>query len=446
MIPNQEQTTFPIFANNGTKLQPDATKYANGYLEGDVIPYQWENWFLNTASEAITKNNAGLKSIEAELNNILANVGVTPNANNDTQILNGIITLITNRITKNLQITDADGSNAGASVSFTTQGTVVLKLPSTIKAQIEGGITTAEDSAKFGGNTPAQFRSLLSGVQVITATTTVVPEYDRRYVINADNISFTLAAGTTPGTKVAIYTNYNTSIVYGNITDNVGANRMFEYMWTGQKWTCTSAPNVGAKEWQMPDDDEPAFIYGGQWQEKKYGGAFFRAVGGDAKDFTPAYSASDNGSRTLTFNGENKPYLASAAGHAKDGIAVGDAIFSGGEYRTVTAITPSDDRAGNVTLDSSFSGYATLTNVLIGQMDQFQGHWHKLGNENGINTVALGAATLGGDVQGANPGDLNRYSVDLALDAISDGTNGTPRYGEETRVKNISIKLWQRIS
>lgn len=79
-------------------------------------------------------------------------------------------------------------------------------------------------------------------------------------------------------------------------------------------------------------------------------------------------------------------------------------------------------------------------------MDQFQGHWHKLGNENGINTVALGAATLGGDVQGANPGDLNRYSVDLALDAISDGTNGTPRYGEETRVKNISIKLWQRIS
>ncbi|MBQ5876181.1 MAG: hypothetical protein IIW71_00110 [Treponema sp.] len=30
--------------------------------------------------------------------------------------------------------------------------------------------------------------------------------------------------------------------------------------------------------------------------------------------------------------------------------------------------------------------------------------------------------------------------------AISDNKNGKPRIGEETRAKNISIKIWQRIA
>lgn len=71
--------------------------------------------------------------------------------------------------------------------------------------------------------------------------------------------------------------------------------------------------------------------------------------------------------------------------------------------------------------------------------DQFQGHWHNLGNLNGTVTVALGASIKGSNVQGANPGGENRYTVDLALDAISDGTNGTPRVGTTTHGKQKGV-------
>ena len=71
--------------------------------------------------------------------------------------------------------------------------------------------------------------------------------------------------------------------------------------------------------------------------------------------------------------------------------------------------------------------------------DQFQGHWHNLGNLNGTVTVALGASIKGSNVQGANPGGENRYTVDLALDAIADGTNGEPRVGTTTHGKQKGV-------
>lgn len=71
--------------------------------------------------------------------------------------------------------------------------------------------------------------------------------------------------------------------------------------------------------------------------------------------------------------------------------------------------------------------------------DQFQGHWHNLGNSNGVNTVALGASEKGGSTVGANPGGENRYVVNTALDAITDGTNGEPRVGTTTHGKQKGI-------
>lgn len=72
--------------------------------------------------------------------------------------------------------------------------------------------------------------------------------------------------------------------------------------------------------------------------------------------------------------------------------------------------------------------------------DQFQGHWHNLGNSSGIKTVALGASMVGGDIHSAEyDSSENRYMLDTALDAISDGTNGTPRVGTTTHGKQKGV-------
>lgn len=71
--------------------------------------------------------------------------------------------------------------------------------------------------------------------------------------------------------------------------------------------------------------------------------------------------------------------------------------------------------------------------------DQVQGHWHGLGNENGTSTVALGASEKGGSVAGATAANEIRYVVNRALDAVSDGTNGTPRTGTTTHGKQKGV-------
>lgn len=71
--------------------------------------------------------------------------------------------------------------------------------------------------------------------------------------------------------------------------------------------------------------------------------------------------------------------------------------------------------------------------------DQSQGHWHILGNSNGTVTVSLGASIKGGSITGANSGGENRYPVDTALDAITDGTNGEPRKGTTTHGKQKGV-------
>lgn len=47
----QDFENFPIFGDNGTKVQPGDPKYAAGFIPGDVLPAEWLNWFLNTLSK-----------------------------------------------------------------------------------------------------------------------------------------------------------------------------------------------------------------------------------------------------------------------------------------------------------------------------------------------------------------------------------------------------------
>ena len=98
MIPSQTLEEFEPFAESGDKVAPVPAKYAQGYLPGEVFPAQHENFLMGKASRCSTQHRAGLRSIEAELNNVVDAGGAEPDDTDDTQVLDAINYLIAQAI------------------------------------------------------------------------------------------------------------------------------------------------------------------------------------------------------------------------------------------------------------------------------------------------------------------------------------------------------------
>lgn len=94
MIPVQTLETFDIFGDPSTQVSPAPAKYAQGYLPGEVLPAQHENFFLGKSSRCVTQLRDGLSSIENELVNIVIAGGATPDASTNNQVLTAINYLI----------------------------------------------------------------------------------------------------------------------------------------------------------------------------------------------------------------------------------------------------------------------------------------------------------------------------------------------------------------
>lgn len=94
MIPTQTLESYPVFGDNSTKVKPDDAKYANGFIEGDVYPAEWVNWAWNKNTKGITDANAGISSMEAEINSVLTEAGKTPDETKTNQLLQSIQKLI----------------------------------------------------------------------------------------------------------------------------------------------------------------------------------------------------------------------------------------------------------------------------------------------------------------------------------------------------------------
>lgn len=94
MIPSQTLEEFEPFAELGDKVAPVPAKYAQGYLPGEVFPAQHENFLMGKASRCSTQHRAGIRSIEAELNNVVDAGGAEPDDTDDTQVLDAINYLI----------------------------------------------------------------------------------------------------------------------------------------------------------------------------------------------------------------------------------------------------------------------------------------------------------------------------------------------------------------
>lgn len=87
MIPTQNDLQdFAEFAKDGTKTAPGEIKNAQGFVPTDVFPANWANYFLNGSTKGITNLNKGVKSVEAEINNVLAGRSITPDEGTNNQL------------------------------------------------------------------------------------------------------------------------------------------------------------------------------------------------------------------------------------------------------------------------------------------------------------------------------------------------------------------------
>ena len=174
---------------------------------------------------------------------------------------------------------------------------------------------------------------------------------------------------------------------------------------------------VGVTYTQYPGQKDPNQLWGGYstWEELNYSGAFFRANGGLAEGFEAFRTITAISGTTLTINSH--------------GLEVGSVLYDAdnNEGRYVTAVID----ANNVTINTAFTS-PTITNVLIGQYDQFQDHRHSFG---AVMEVGGGNLFNGGSYGASREGGTSWASLDTSI-----------RAGTETRPTNLTMKIWRRMT
>ena len=95
MIPNgTPYINYPPFANNGSKTPPggstESAKYALGMIPSDTFPAEWANYLFHGATEGVTRLNADAGSMKKEINNVLSEASITPDAQVNTQLFAAI--------------------------------------------------------------------------------------------------------------------------------------------------------------------------------------------------------------------------------------------------------------------------------------------------------------------------------------------------------------------
>ena len=133
----------------------------------------------------------------------------------------------------------------------------------------------------------------------------------------------------------------------------------------------------------------------------------------------------------------------SGAGGYNEGLLTNESVSGSAPLVEATAEIATGPLAGQIvplinTEEASLRARET-SGVL--QMDQMQGHHHRL---RGSGTAQAGSNFVGG-MNSTNDDPTVAMSFFGADGIISDGSNGTPRTGSETRSKNRSATAYMRI-
>lgn len=168
MIPTQTLESYPVFGDNSTKVQPDNAKYANGFVEGDVYPAEWVNWAWGKNTKGITDANAGISSMEAEINSVLTEAGKTPDVTQNNQLLLSIQKLINDAETR-------------AKLAAHPVGSLYWSKNSTDPATLFGGtwIRVKDKFILAAGDTYSQ--GATGGAATVTLDTSQIPSHTHTF-------------------------------------------------------------------------------------------------------------------------------------------------------------------------------------------------------------------------------------------------------------------------
>lgn len=135
------------------------------------------------------------------------------------------------------------------------------------------------------------------------------------------------------------------------------------------------------------------------------------------------------------------------SGQYNDGILISESISGSAPLVVATAVinlvgSPINGKTISL-LNTEGRFIRPSTSAGTKQDDQMQGHWHDVWN-NAAGGTALPMTGLSN--AGMLPSSKGATKVGfVAADIVSDGVNGTPRTGTETRVKNIGVTYYMRI-
>lgn len=204
---------------------------------------------------------------------------------------------------------------------------------------------------------------------------------------------------------------------------------------------------IGVTYTQYPGQKDPNELWGqySTWEELNYGGAFFRAKGGNASAFEEIKTVSAISGTTITINSH--------------GLTVGSVLYDkdNNEARVVTSITNSN----KVVVDAAFSS-SSLTTVYATQNQgtaknglsaSFSGSAGTVSVSGGNHTHQMPHATNSGGSTGYMGGSSPdwrdvyvSYSGNLSMSGTftPSGSVSVSSSNSETRPVNFTMKVWVR--
>lgn len=210
---------------------------------------------------------------------------------------------------------------------------------------------------------------------------------------------------------------------------------------------------VGVAYPQYPGFPSPMDMWGefSTWEVVKYGGAFFRTEGGNAKDFLEPMPATTSDGLEFTVDWASIPGDDQDLFVLSKNFNIGDFVAVDGEFREIkevkdaggtwitTAKGETDAWSGiyGFRVDAAFTepsgGYQNITKVVVLQKDTLQDHQHSI-------TLRIQSSTGGYSdvVARGNTEDRGSYNPG--------NVSSSYRAGKETRGINSTFKIWKRVS
>lgn len=235
MVPVQSFENVPTFGTGATLVQPIGSVYSGGYLPGQLLPAEYENWMYNGLTGNANTVQTALNNTIAELVTILTAAAITPSALSTSQVKTALDALY-------LAVggTAYDSSRLGGSLAA-----LYAKLANPV---FTGSLTAANPT--FTGNLAAS-NPTFTGTVVVPPAAGATSPYQKQEV---DAVDATLSASIAAN---ALISNLNvTTNLSGAATTTLDPMAVGETRYVGLWRSCASSgsytltlPATGTYAW-----------------------------------------------------------------------------------------------------------------------------------------------------------------------------------------------------